>query len=105
NLVINHFGGIETGLPAGVYWQSVHDGSRVHAGNAVAVPVPGAVPQLRLEKLDVAGTGILSRTSFVQRLNTVGGLAPTGACAPQDAQVAVPYTADYLFYIPNVGGV
>lgn len=105
NLIINHFGGIETNLPAGVYWQSVRDGSRVHGGNAVAVPNPGAVPLLRLDALDTARTGILSRVSFIQRLATVGGLAPAGACAPQDAQVAVPYSAEYLFYLPNVGGV
>lgn len=77
----------------------------MHAGNAIAIPKPGAVPLLRLETLDTARTGILLRVSFIQRLATVGGLAPTGACAPQDAQVAVPYTADYFFYIPNVGGV
>jgi hypothetical protein len=104
-LVANHFGGIETGLPAGVYWQSVKDGSRVHAGNAISVPNPGAVPLVRLQTLDTARTGIFSRVSFLQRLTTVGGLAPTGACAPQDAQVAVPYTADYFFYIPNLDGV
>src|SRR5262249_45935763 len=71
-LVIKHFGGIEANLPPGVYWQSVLDGSRVHGGNAVTAPNPGNIPLVRLEALDTAGTGILSRVSFIQRLNTVG---------------------------------
>jgi Protein of unknown function (DUF3455) len=39
-----HFGGIEVGLPAGPYWQSTLDGSRVHGGHAVSVPNPGSHP-------------------------------------------------------------
>lgn len=100
DVVVKHFGGIDVGLPAGAYWESTRDGSRVHAGNAVASPNPGAIPELRLETLDTAGTGILSRVSFVQRLATVGGVGPTGACAPLDTKVEVPYTSEYLFYIP-----
>ena len=100
NLVVKHFGGIEANLPAGAYWQSVKDGSRVHGGNTVSAPNPGAIPLLRLDALDTAGTGILSRVSFIQRLATVGGVGPTGACSPADEQVAVPYSADYFFYIP-----
>jgi Protein of unknown function (DUF3455) len=104
HLVVKHFGGIEANLPAGAYWQSVKDGSRVHGGNTVSAPSPDAVPLLRLEALDTAGTGILSRVSFIQRLATVGGVAPTGACSPVDAQLPVPYTADYYFYIPVADG-
>jgi len=100
-LVVNHFGGIEADLPAGVYWQSVRDDSRIHAGNAVTAPNPGAIPLVRLEKLDTAGNGIMSRVSFIQRLATVGGVGPTGPCAPANDQVAVPYSADYFFYVPG----
>jgi hypothetical protein len=101
-LEVDHFGGIEVGLPAGAYWQSVKDDSRVRAGNAIPAPNPGAIPLLRLETLDTAGTGILSRVSFVQRLATVGGVAPAGPCAPAGERVAVPYSADYFFYIPTL---
>jgi hypothetical protein len=100
NLVVRHFGGIDAGLPAGVYWQSVRDGSRVHGGNAVSAPNPGAIALLRLDALDTFGTGILSRVSFIQRLATVGGLAPATPCGTVDAQARVPYEADYYFYIP-----
>jgi uncharacterized protein DUF3455 len=43
----------------------------------------------------------LTNTTFVQRLNTAGGLAPsTGCSAPGDVGhlAFVPYTADYFFY-------
>src|SRR5262249_16028390 len=79
---VQHFGGIEANLPPGVYWQSVHDGSRVHAGNAVTAPNSPNIPLVRLTTLDTAGNGILSRVSFVQRLATVGGVGPTRASPP-----------------------
>jgi hypothetical protein len=47
------------------------------------------------------GGGTLAVTTFIQRLNTVGGLAPaTGCDIPTDAghKAFVPYTADYFFY-------
>ena len=43
----------------------------------------------------------LTRTQFIQRINTVGGLAPKSECAGATdigKKVFVPYTADYLFY-------
>jgi hypothetical protein len=39
----------------------------------------------------------LTRTGWVQRLATSGGVAPTGACTPGDT-TAVPYESDYLFW-------
>src|SRR5438132_12600892 len=66
---------------------------------------PGAVAWL---KLTVAGaeegpTGgdTLTRTTFIQRLNTSGGLAPSAGCSSVTNvgnQAFVPYTADYFFY-------
>jgi hypothetical protein len=45
------------------------------------------------------GDGVLSGVDFIQRLETRGGVAPTGACDPAtDATVAVPYRARYVFY-------
>ena len=58
--------------------------------------------------LDVSGTQdgptggrTLSDTTFIQRLNTTGGLPPlTGCTSATDVgnQAFVPYTADYVFY-------
>jgi len=47
------------------------------------------------------GGDTLKKTTFIQRLNTSGGLAPkTGCSTPTDVghQAFVPYKADYFFY-------
>jgi len=40
--------------------------------------------------------GLLADTAEILRLNTVGGVAPSGSCAPGTI-VGVPYQADYVF--------
>jgi len=49
-------------------------------------------------------TGVFTDVTFVQRLNTTGGLAPTTGCdaAHVDTTMPVAYTADYYFF---TGGV
>jgi hypothetical protein len=96
-----HFGGIDAGLPAGPYWQSVRDGSRVHGGSAVSAPSPlaSAIPWLRLTALDTSGTGAFGGVTFIQRLDNAGGLAPAGTGDPaQKTLRPIPYTATYYFY-------
>jgi hypothetical protein len=47
------------------------------------------------------GGDTLAKTTFIQRLNTSGGLAPTTGCSTQadlGHQAFVPYKADYFFY-------
>jgi hypothetical protein len=60
-------------------------------------PNANAIAWLKLSA-DNSGTGVFNQTAFIQRLNTVGGLAPTtpGTFVGQEARV--PYTADYFFY-------
>jgi hypothetical protein len=41
--------------------------------------------------------GRLARTTWVQRLNTSGGVAPDGTCTP-GGTLAVSYSADYYFW-------
>ena len=45
----------------------------------------------------------LERTTWVQRLNTSGGMAPAAPCTP-GAKLAVPYTADYFFWRARAAG-
>ena len=48
-----------------------------------------------------SGGNTLSDTTFIQRLNTQGGVAPSQDCASSadvGKQAFVPYTADYFFY-------
>ena len=94
-----HFGGIDRGLTAGPWWESTKDGSRIRGGNAVSAPSPDAnsIPWLRLEVLEHAGSGVFTPVTYIQRLNTEGGVGPTGACKT-GAQRKVHYTADYYFF-------
>jgi hypothetical protein len=92
-----HFGGVDKNLPPGPYWESTKDGSRVHAGSPVSAPNQGSIPLLRLQATDATGNGIFSHVSYVHRLATTGGVAPTGDCTA-GKRVEVAYTAQYYFY-------
>ena len=85
-------------------WQDSRDTSTVW-GNPVPgasyTPDPTAIPWLLLKVVGTAvgptGGDKMTGTTYIQRLNTTGGLKPTGACT-EGAKALVPYTADYLFY-------
>jgi hypothetical protein len=89
NRKVHHF--------AGPTWQSESDGSLVTATPVANQPVPGSIPQLLLEVKTHSGNGFLSSVTYIQRMNTFGGAAPTGSCT--DGQKAsVPYNANYIFW-------
>jgi hypothetical protein len=83
----------------GPVWTSVVDGSSVSATVISSAPSENAnaIPQLLLGSTANRGPGLLANVQFVQRLDTTGGLAPTGACA-DGTTASVPYTADYTFW-------
>jgi hypothetical protein len=83
----------------GPVWVSTVDGSAVNASAVATVAVDGAVPELLLKATATRGDGVFGKVSYVQRLQTKGGLAPTGTCTGTD-QVGVPYSATYAFYAP-----
>jgi hypothetical protein len=65
----------------------------------------GAVPWLLLQRAGAeegpTGGDTLTATTFIQRLNTHGGVAPSTGCssaADVGSKAFVPYTADYFFY-------
>jgi hypothetical protein len=67
---------------------------------------PGAIPWLRVKVVGgqdgPTGGDRLSATTFIQRVNTVGGSAPATGCAASGdvgKKAFVPYTADYFFYL------
>jgi hypothetical protein len=91
-------------------WESSKDSSMVWA-KAIEQSLdenfvkPGAVAWVKLQedgtKAGPTGGGKLTVTTFIQRVNTVGGAAPATGCdqPPQIGSKAfVPYTADYIFY-------
>jgi hypothetical protein len=92
-VVINHFGG-----PT---WQSVADGSSV-IGTKIAdfTDDPKSIAELLLSGSSHTGKGIMSDVTFIQRLETVGGVAPSSGCdaAHVGDVVRVPYSATYFFY-------
>ena len=83
---------------AGPHWESA-DGSKIIGAvkQRADAPAAGNIPWLLLGTKSVGGEGAFSKVSSVQRVATVGGVAPGGTCA-QGAQARVDYTADYYFF-------
>jgi hypothetical protein len=87
---------------AGPHWKA-NDGSIILGTKvrSVASSTAASIVQLLLSAVvDGGSTGILTPVTAVQRLNTVGGIAPSTGCdaAHVNGTVAVPYTATYYFY-------
>jgi hypothetical protein len=64
-------------------------------------PDPKAIPWLLVTVTGHSGSGKLSGVTSIQRVNTVGGLAPTAQeCTAQSGEVEFKssYSADYYFY-------
>jgi len=91
-------------------WQHSPDTSSVWAkadqsSTDPAFVAPGAVAWLLLERVGSedgpTGGDTLTPTTFIQRVNTAGGVAPSTGCnSPEDVgnEAFMPYTADYIFY-------
>jgi uncharacterized protein DUF3455 len=87
-------------------WEDSRDTSTVWARAIGAASVsPNAIAWVLLQVVGAqngpTGGNSLSGTTFIQRLSTVGGLAPSTGCErPTDsgAEAFVPYTADYFFF-------
>jgi hypothetical protein len=86
---------------AGPHWEA-DDGSRIIGSvkARAAAPQRDAIPWLLLNASSVGATGRFSGVTQVQRVNTVGGVAPTTACTPGAAGSAVraPHIADCVFF-------
>jgi uncharacterized protein DUF3455 len=85
---------------AGPTWEFL-DGSSVKGSKvAAATPDPTAIPWLLLKAVSHDGDGRMAEVTYIQRLETVGGLAPATGCdvAHPDAIANVDYTATYAFY-------
>jgi hypothetical protein len=82
----------------GPVWTSTRDGSSVTAAAQASSPVTNAIPELLLKATGNRGPGIFATVTYIQRLATTGGVAPTGACT-EGVTASVPYTADYVFWV------
>jgi CHRD domain/Protein of unknown function (DUF3455) len=73
------------------------DGSAVRGAVVTRTPNDGHIPELVLDATQAGErSGLLAHATQILRLNTTGGLAPTGSCEP-GAEAEVPYGADYIF--------
>jgi hypothetical protein len=83
---------------AGPTWESNSGSYVVGAVEIRCTPDPDAIPWLRLRAVESDGPGIFHRVTYIQRVNTVGGLAPSEPGEFPGDVARVPYTADYFFY-------
>jgi Protein of unknown function (DUF3455) len=96
----------QSSLDSSKVWAAVLHKNQITAGtDPASCPNTGAIPCLLLQSIgsEAGPTGgkSLSKTTFIQRLNTKGGAAPTDGCATSTdvgKQVLVPYSADYYFF-------
>ena len=92
---------------AGPTWESVSDHSKVVAKKVAEFSAHAdAIPELLLQVTSHAGEGTLAGVTYIQRLHTTGGLAPTGGCdeGHVGATARVDYTAIYTFSRPKSHG-
>jgi hypothetical protein len=91
-------------------WQHSRDtstvwGETIQSSSDPNFVAPGAIPWLLLQRVGAkdgpSGGDTLTATTFIQRLNTSGGVAPSTGCSSSTNvgnQAFVPYTANYFFY-------
>jgi hypothetical protein len=84
----------------GPTWEA-SDGSKVTGRQVAVAPAAAGSIALQLVRAERAsGAGTLQGTTYIQRLNTQGGVAPMLACGADNrgARQQVAYRADYVFY-------
>jgi len=86
---------------AGPLWE-YKEGSRVVGKVVKKIDVtPGkSISWLLVEVVSHKGDGLFSNVSFINRINTHGGLPPASGCDANHlgSEKRVAYTADYVFY-------
>jgi Protein of unknown function (DUF3455) len=81
-------------------WESM-DGSKVTATQVATAPAAAGSIPLQLVKANPAmGSGVMNGVTYIQRVDTRGGVAPAMACdmAAKGRQEVVNYQADYIFW-------
>jgi hypothetical protein len=87
--------GIHYGGPT---WESNSGSTVVGMLEKRATADPDSIDWLRLKAKSSSGPGIFDGVTFIQRVNTVGGLAPTQPGDSVGEEARIPYTAEYFFY-------
>lgn len=87
---------------AGPTWEAA-DGSKVTGKQVAVSPAAAGNIPLQLVKANPAmGAGAMQGVSYIQRLNTMGGIAPAMPCGNEQKgqRQQVAYKADYALYKP-----
>ena len=83
-------------------WMTIDNAFVIAAKKAAFTPDGGAgsVPWLLLQETSTGGAGPITKTLWVNRLTTDGGIAPSGVCDSNNVGTTqkIAYTADYYFY-------
>lgn len=91
-----HHAGVGTHY-AGPTWETTSGSKVVASVSDRCTADADAVPWLLLEAVSTEGPGPFQKVTYIQRVNTTGGLAPAPGGTVGD-EVRVPYTAEYFFY-------
>jgi hypothetical protein len=83
---------------AGPSWKSNSGSTVVGTPVDFCIADPDAIPWVLLKAETTTGPGIFDGVTFIQRLNTVGGLAPDEPGDVIGEVAKVPYAAEYVFY-------
>ena len=82
----------------GPTWVS-NSGSSVVGSNAIpCVADDNSIPWLKLTAATSSGPGIFEGVTFIQRINTQGGVRPMVPGTTAGDEARIPYTAEYYFY-------
>lgn len=77
------------------------DGSKVTGKQLAISPAsPGNIPLQLVQASPASGSGAFNGVTYIQRVNTKGGVAPSDPCdaTTLGAKKTVNYSADYVFY-------
>lgn len=81
-------------------WES-QDGSKVTGAQVAVAPASaGSIPMQLVKANPATGSGAMQGVSYIQRVNTQGGVAPATPCAASGMgqKQVVKYQADYIFW-------
>jgi len=100
--VLNDRAGMQVGTYVGppATWAS-RDGSAVTATQLAVAPAgAGNIPSQLVKANPATGSGAMQGVTYIQRVATRGGVAPSAACSAENlgAKQWVSYQADYIFW-------
>ncbi|MEO8486119.1 MAG: DUF3455 domain-containing protein [Betaproteobacteria bacterium] len=83
---------------AGPTWEA-NDGGKTTGKQVAMAPAPAGNIPFQLVKAE-GGSGAMKDVTYIQRVNTKGGVAPAMPCdaTSMGSKTTVPYSADYVFF-------